>query len=492
MKHAYLRLFVMALGCMLFAASAQAHSGKARFHMIIDTDAAADDLRTLCMLLGNREAEVLAVTTTEGALSAEEAGKKVKALLLEFHHEGVPVGVGRANNTRTPEWRQRSQQIAWVDSTRADDEYPSAVEILYSEIDGEEEPVVLVALGPLTNIGDLIREHPDAVDQIERIVWYGAPERRFLKQVDANYDADRKAARDVLRNGIPLAIVASNPDSPMEITSELIDSIARIKTPYARKIVSSHRSEPLSTLIGEGHLKAWDDLVAVYLYEPSLFKEEPTINGHTRLCMLKSKDEEPAAEARILKILKGLPDAENRVFYAFPTRYEDYSEDVIPIMDRVIDHHGESEWRAAVLTNELHGHLGVYALVGVKMGIRAREYFNIGVDDFTVVSYAGSEPPISCMNDGLQVGTGATIGHGLITVAKTEHPRPEATFTFKGKTIRLQLKREYADRIREDVRRGVALYGKETEPYWKYVRKLALEYWDKFDRHDIFDLYVEN
>ncbi len=46
------------------------------------------------------------------------------------------------------------------------------------------------------------------------------------------------------------------------------------------------------------------------------------------------------------------------------------------------------------------------ATIGVKMGIRAREYFNIGVDDILVTTYAGHKPPVSCMNDGLQVGNG--------------------------------------------------------------------------------------
>ena len=144
-----------------------------------------------------------------------------------------------------------------------------------------------------------------------------------------------------------------------------------------------------------------------------------------------------------------------------------------------------------MLTNELHGHLGIYATVGVKMGIRAREYFNIGVDDIEVTTFAGRKPPVSCMNDGLQAGTGASVGHGLITVADTDHPRPEARFTFKGKTIRLALKPEYAERIRRDVRRGIELYGDLTEAYWLYVRELALRYWLDFDRYEIFDLYVE-
>ena len=141
-----------------------------------------------------------------------------------------------------------------------------------------------------------------------------------------------------------------------------------------------------------------------------------------------------------------------------------------------------------VLTNELHGHLGIYATVGVKMGIRAREYFNIGVDDIEVTTYAGHTPPVSCMNDGLQVGTGASVGHGLIRVAAVDAPQPEALFRFKDKTIRLRLKPEYAERIRRDVRRGVELHGDRTEAYWQYVRELALHYWLDFDRHEIFEL----
>ena len=73
-----------------FLAPCHAHSGKARFHAVVDTDGAADDLRTLCMLLGNREVEVLAVTTSEGALLPDSAAVRVRALLDSFYHEGVP------------------------------------------------------------------------------------------------------------------------------------------------------------------------------------------------------------------------------------------------------------------------------------------------------------------------------------------------------------------------------------------------------------------
>lgn len=185
-------------------------------------------------------------------------------------------------------------------------------------------------------------------------------------------------------------------------------------------------------------------------------------------------------------------DNESFVFKSFPEDTLLYAPDVAPVMKNIIARHGRSEWRAGVLTNELHGHLGIYAIVGVKMGIRAREYFNIGVDDITVVTYAGLQPPVSCMNDGLQVSTGGTLGHGLISVASDETIRPEASFTFKSKTLRLKLKPVYAQQIRNDVEDAIRRYGNLTEPYWQQIRVLAIKYWEEFDRHEMFEKVVEN
>ena len=121
------------------------------------------------------------------------------------------------------------------------------------------------------------------------------------------------------------------------------------------------------------------------------------------------------------------------------------------------------------------------------MGIRAREYFDIGVDDMQVTTYAGSQPPVSCLNDGLQVSTGGTLGHGLITVVgkKPADCRPEATFVFKDKKVTLRLNEH---RVREDLQKGVETYGADTEANWQYVRDLAVKYWLDWDRHEIFDI----
>ncbi len=489
MKHLFPKFIIMAGLAVLLTAIApqrlQAHSGKARLHLIVDTDGAADDLRTLLMLLANREAEVLAIVTSEGALSPSTTALKADALCADLYHEGIPVGVGHSVPGTAPHWRTHSEQIIWGERASSSSALPTAAELLATTLSAETSPTTYVALGALTNLRDLLLQQPELKSRLERIVWYNT-------SVDplsgANYDADPQSAQWVLKCGVPVEVVAAHHERPLTVTHSLIDSIAAVGNPYARKIAATHRTPPLKRLIDRHHIEAWDDLVAVYLYAPQLFdvrRISPTVSYCT-----PRADALPDARRQIIRILKGRPDAETRVFYGFPTREELYSKEVRPIISVALSKYGESEWRAGVLTNELHGHLGIYATVGFKMGIRAREYFNIGVDDISVTSYAGTRPPVSCMNDGLQVAAGSTIGHGLLHAAPTDRPRPSADFTFRGKTLRLTLKQEYAERIAHDVQTGIDRYGFGTEEYWHYVRKLAIGYWLDFDRHNIFDMEV--
>lgn len=189
-------------------------------------------------------------------------------------------------------------------------------------------------------------------------------------------------------------------------------------------------------------------------------------------------------ESTVDAVVRKRPARRSQVFLQFPEAPELYSPEIA--VREIIERYGPEEWRAGVLTNELHGHLGIYAIIGVKMGIFANELLGTKQDDIQVVSYAGSRPPLSCMNDGLQVSTGATVGHGLFKVAEVRNTRPEAAFSFWNRSVTLQLKAEYSVRIQDNINEGVCLYGIHSEAYWEYVRRLAIRYWLEFDRREIF------
>jgi pyrimidine-specific ribonucleoside hydrolase len=120
------------------------------------------------------------------------------------------------------------------------------------------------------------------------------------------------------------------------------------------------------------------------------------------------------------------------------------------------------------------------------MGIRAREYFDTGVDEFSTMSFAGSDPPLSCINDGLQVSTGSTPGHGLLTVINDLPNTPSAVFTYMNRKIRLILKPMIEEKIRSELKEINFVNGLDSNIYWELVRKNSLKYWRDLDRHDIF------
>jgi len=120
------------------------------------------------------------------------------------------------------------------------------------------------------------------------------------------------------------------------------------------------------------------------------------------------------------------------------------------------------------------------------MGVRAREYFNTGVDEFTATSFAGSMPPLSCMNDGIQVSTGATPGHGLLHVRNDTAATASAEFAYMNRKIRLTLKPAIAGKIISELKEINFVYGLDSNIYWELVRKNSIKYWSVLDRHVIF------
>lgn len=181
------------------------------------------------------------------------------------------------------------------------------------------------------------------------------------------------------------------------------------------------------------------------------------------------------------------------VLKSFDLPLEQYADDVQSIVGSCIERFGAREWKLVVTTNEIHGHLGIYSTLGAKMGLRAREYFESkGVSGhISVLSYAGTVPPVSCLNDGLQISTGATVGHGLISISGEPLKRAEALFTAGGSRLRLRLEPEYERQIQQDISHGVARYG-SSPAYWQYVRELALKYWSEWDRRAIFSVQPES
>jgi pyrimidine-specific ribonucleoside hydrolase len=176
----------------------------------------------------------------------------------------------------------------------------------------------------------------------------------------------------------------------------------------------------------------------------------------------------------------------------FPTNATQLLPDVRESAAQIISRYGVEEWKAAVLTSELHRHLGTYSIVGAKMGLRARERLNVALDELQVESRAGLKPPLSCVNDGLQVATGASLGRGTIRVATNEAPACEAVFRYGEGRLRLRLKPEFVKQIAADMAELEQRHGGTTPEYFQAVRGVSLKHWLNFDRTTMFDETMES
>jgi pyrimidine-specific ribonucleoside hydrolase len=140
-----------------------------------------------------------------------------------------------------------------------------------------------------------------------------------------------------------------------------------------------------------------------------------------------------------------------------------------------------------VLTSELHRHLGLYSILGAKMGLRARELLGASLDELEVESLAGLNPPVSCLNDGLQVSTGASLGRGTIRVAETPSPEAAAVFTDGHRRLLLKVREEALRQVQQDLRAALENHGGLTQAYFEEVRRIALQAWLDLDRRQVFE-----
>ena len=292
-------LLAVVCGLSLTAWAQQSETTQQPLHVWVDTDGAADDLRAICMLMAMPQIDMLAVTTSEGALLPADAAQKAYGLLRDFDRNNVPVGIGRELNIPPPRWRNQSENIQWSSGT---DTLPpvflSAVELMTEALTNAPYPVSVLALGALTNFADILLHYPELAVKIERIVWYNGG----LLDSGANYEADSASAQVIFNQAVKLEII-SGASAPIPINDAYIDRLEGCSHPCAQRIVETHRRYIPPQVITSGHMKAWDDIAALYLVAPELYTPiaiSDSISAHT----LKNNEETARVVEAIMQLFE--------------------------------------------------------------------------------------------------------------------------------------------------------------------------------------------
>lgn len=182
--------------------------------MVIDTDTASDDAVAIIMALRWHDVDVKAITVVSGNVPAAQ-GAANALYTSELCGSSVPIYLGAQRPLMRPaihaEWFHGVNGLGDVD-------YPSAkrgltpghgVDALVETIKSNPG-VVLVTLGPLTNVALAVSKAPEIAKLVSRCVVMGGAActiGNVIPAAEYNVWCDPEAARIVFRSGLPIEMV---------------------------------------------------------------------------------------------------------------------------------------------------------------------------------------------------------------------------------------------------------------------------------------------
>jgi len=181
---------------------------------LIDTDVASDDAVALIMALRASDVYVAAITTVAGNVNVQQATRNA-LYTVELCGANVPVHVGAGKpllrNHQSATWFHGHDGLG-------DHGYPSprqsatethAVDAIIDTIEANPG-LVLVTLGPLTNVALALSKKPQIAAKVGRcVIMGGAPccEGNVTPAAEYNIWVDPEAARIVLLSELPVELI---------------------------------------------------------------------------------------------------------------------------------------------------------------------------------------------------------------------------------------------------------------------------------------------
>ena len=247
---------------------------------LIDTDTASDDAVALIMALQAPGVEVVAITTVAGNVDVEQATRNA-LYTVELCGAEVPVYRGAAQPLARPHqsatWfhgRDGLGDHSYVPSRRTARPQP-AVDAMMAAIEANPG-VVLVTLGPLTNLAQALARSPEIAARVSRaVVMGGNPccEGNVTPAAEYNLWVDPEAARIVMRSGLPIELIGWHLcrfDAALSPSD--IECVLSLNTDRARFAIecNSHAQRAYLEQTGEHGISLPDPVAMAIALDPTL------------------------------------------------------------------------------------------------------------------------------------------------------------------------------------------------------------------------------
>jgi pyrimidine-specific ribonucleoside hydrolase len=258
--------------------------------IIIDNDAGSDDILAIAFLLSHPSVHIDAITIANG-LAHVDAGARNLARLVELSgRPNIPVFAGsptplKGNAEFPREWRKISDELPGVvlPAISRQPARKNAADYLIEYLKDQKHRVRILALGPLTNLAEVLQREPAVAQSIQEIVIMGGAMQvtgnlgdggvfqTNNKTAEWNIFVDPLAARIVFRSHIPILLV------PLDATNKVPIDLAFLREFQAHAVsplgrVAAQVLETDREMIQGNFFYAWDPLAAVALLHPEVVK----------------------------------------------------------------------------------------------------------------------------------------------------------------------------------------------------------------------------
>ena len=240
-------------------------SQRSRIPVVVDTDPGVDDAVAILMLLSDPRFEIVGFTTTAGNVPLARATRNTLALLEYAGRSDISVFRGAARPVRGRYAYARHVHSASGLTRRLKDPSISAsatraVPFLEDTLTENPGNVIILALGPLTNLARLWRKNPTALKSAGQIIVMGGAVNcsgNATAHAEFNFYSDPTAARIIFDTGIPLKLI--------DLGACRQVSISRSQTAAIR---SANRLGALAAELLDGWFARDTTREQFYLYDP--------------------------------------------------------------------------------------------------------------------------------------------------------------------------------------------------------------------------------
>ena len=206
-------------------------------NIIFDTDPGVDDAFALLYALNHPNINVLGITTVFGNVPVETSTKNA-LILSEMAHKGTIVYQG-ANKPLERKVTNYPSFIHGHDGL-GDTNHPQskfnaskldAAQFIINEINENSGNINLVAVGPLTNIANSIKQDPSIANKVNSLLIMGGSwlaGGNISPVAEANIYNDPEAAEIVFKSGLPIIMVGLDVTHKVFLSQKDIDKLSSL------------------------------------------------------------------------------------------------------------------------------------------------------------------------------------------------------------------------------------------------------------------------